>query len=145
MHLKSKRRNMSMNMFSAFYSRQFFVGGQLQSAFEEWRCPRFLGAGQKVVEVVNTQLSLGHMHRIGLASRRVESFRRGETRPQFHCLVHLLPANWTPALPALLEFAILDFLSWHFYSGMFFLDNFILELWLLTFMELSSSSLSCQF
>ena len=37
-----------------------------------------------------------------------------ETRPQFHCLVHLLPAYWTPALPALLEFVILEIFIWKF-------------------------------
>ena len=47
-------------------------------------------------------------------SGQQESFRRGETRPQFHCLVHLLPAYWTPALPALLEFVILEIFIWKF-------------------------------
>ena len=115
-----------MNMFSAFYSRQFFVGGQLQSAFEERHCPSFLGAaGQKVVEIVNTQLSLGHMHRIGLASRRAFA----EERP-----AHSSTSSGQLDSSITRSAGICH--PGHFYSGICYLEIFIFGM---TFMALSSS------
>ena len=129
---------MSINMFSIFHSRQ--ISCWWPPTIILWRvtlsklCRR--GGPKSGGNCKYTTFPGTHAPN---RSGQQESFRRGETRPQFHCLVHLLPAYWTPALPALLEFAILDFLSWHFYSGMFFFWTILF--WNCDFWHLWSSAL----